>query len=219
MSKKTLLALAFAAMAMPTAAFGQIGIAARGGTLGIGGEVAIGLGSRLQVRGGIGTTKYSYTGTFDNKKWTVDAPSSIWNAGVDLFLAGGFHLSAGMLNRPKFDFAYNQSGSQTVGNTTYNATVAIVGEMNNEKETAPYVGLGFGRTSKKGFGLTLDLGAAQMGEGKLTITQKSCTTNAPGGCPASFNNDVETERQKVQNDIGGFLKWHPIISIGLHIGL
>lgn len=219
MSKKMIVALALAAIALPTAAFGQVGVAARAGTLGIGGEVAIGLGSRLQVRGGIGSTKYEYTGTFDNKDWTVNTPSTIWNAGVDLFLTGGFHISGGFLNRKAFDFAYTETGSQTVGNTTYNGTVSIAGNMTNKNETAPYLGLGFGRTSKKGFGITLDLGAAQMGDGTLNITQKSCTSTAPGGCPSSFNSDVETERQKVQNDIGTFLKWHPILSLGLHVGL
>jgi hypothetical protein len=220
MSMKTKLALAaFVALVLPTASFAQVGIGVRAGTLGIGGEAAIALGSHLAVRGGIGTTKLSYDGTFDNKTWHVDTPPSIWTAGIDLFPGGGgFHLSGGLLNRKGFDFAYSQTGSQTVGNTTYNGTVNIAGDMTNEHETAPYVGLGFGRVAKTGFGFSLDLGAAQMGDAHIAITSKSCTTTAPGGCPSSFNNDVETERQKVEDDIGGFLKWHPILSIGLHIG-
>lgn len=220
MSKKTLLAFAMAAaVVLPATAFGQIGIAARAGTLGIGGEAAIGLGKMLQIRGGIGSTKYSYDGTFNDKTWSVDTPSSIWNVGVDLFpFGGGFHLSAGMLNRPKFDFEYTQSGQQTVGNTTYNGTVHIVGDMTNAHETAPYGGIGFGKTSKSGLGISFDLGVASMGEGTINVTQKSCTTTAPGGCPSSFNTDVNTEVQKVQDDIGGFLKLHPILSLSLHFG-
>lgn len=219
MSKKTILALAFAAIALPTSAFAQIGIAARAGTLGIGGEVAIGVGSALQIRGGIGTTKYEYTGKFDDKDWTVNTPPTVWNAGVDLFIGGGFHISGGVLNRKKFDFAYTQTGSQTVGNTTYNGTVNIVGEMTNEKETAPYAGIGFGRTSKRGFGLTLDLGAALMGDGTLTITQSSCKLSNGSNCPGNFSSDVEVQRQKVQDDFGGYLKYHPILSVGLKMGL
>ncbi len=220
MSKKTLLALVAAlAVSIPTAAFAQIGIAARAGTLGIGGEVAFGLGSHVAIRGGIGTTSYSYDGTFSDKTWHVETPPSIWNAGVDFYPGlGGFHISAGVLNRKKFDFSYTQTGSQTVGNTQYNGTVNIVGEMNNANETAPYAALGFGRTNKSGLGISIDLGAASMGDGTITVTQKNCTTNAPGGCPTSFNSDVEAERQKVQDDIGGFLKLHPILSLSLHYG-
>jgi hypothetical protein len=219
MSKKTAVALAaLIAIALPTSAFAQFGIAARAGTLGIGGEAAIGLGSRLAIRGGVGITSLSYDGTFNDKTWSVDAPSSIWNVGVDLYPgAGGFHVSAGVLNRPAFDFAYTQTGSQTVGNTTYNGTVNIVGEMTNKNETAPYASIGFGRTTK-GVGISFDIGAASMGDGTINITTKNCTTTAPGGCPSSFNADVETERQRVQDDIGGFLKLHPILQLAFHIG-
>jgi hypothetical protein len=72
--------------------------------------------------------------------------------------------------------------------------------------------------AKSGFGFSFDLGAAQMGDATITITKQQCTTNAPGGCPSSFSSDVQTEKQKVEDDIGGFLKWHPILSLGLHIG-
>jgi len=219
MSKKTILAVAIITMALPTIALAQIGIGARAGTLGVGGEVSFALGSHLAVRGGIGVSKITYDGDFAGKTWHVETPPSIWNVGVDLYPGvGGFHVSVGVLNRKKFDFGYTQTGTQTVGNNTYTGTVDIAGEMTNAHETAPYASLGFGRTTKSGIGISLDLGAASMGDGTITLTKKNCTTTA-GACPSSFSADADAEAAKASADLSGFLKVHPIISLGLHFGL
>ena len=221
MSKKTLLALVAAlAVSIPTAAYAQIGIAARAGTLGIGGEVAFGLGSHVAIRGGIGTTKYHYDGTFSDKEFTVDTPPSIWNVGVDLYPGlGGLHLSAGILNRKQFDFTGHYTGSTDIGGHSYNGTIDLVGDMTNANETAPYAAIGFGRTSKRGFGISLDLGAASMGEGTVNFTSTSCTLSTGQSCKnAQFDADVQAEEAKINDDIGGFLKLHPILSLSLHYG-
>lgn len=226
MSKKTSITLAaLIAFVLPTAAFAQIGIGARAGTLGIGGEVSFALGSHFAVRGGFGTTKYHYDGDFAGKQFTVDTPPSIWNVGVDLYPgAGGFHVSAGVLNRKKFDFTGHYSGSTQVGNNTYTGDIDLIGNMTNKNETAPYAALGFGRTAKSGLGISLDLGAASMGTGTVTFTSATCkVTSGPAAgqsCATStFQADVNREAAKVSADAEGFLKIHPIVSLSLHYGL
>ena len=224
MLKKTVLALAtVVAVALPTAAFGQVGIAVRAGTLGVGGEAAIGLGKMLQVRGGYGSTmNYTYNGTFSDKSYTVAPPSGIWNVGVDLFpFGGGFHISAGLLNRKQFDLTGDYSGSNEIGGHTYNGQIHLVGAMKNEKETGPYAAIGFGHTSSKGLGIGLDLGMAQLGDGAITFdaNQSTCTANGQNCNDAQFKSDVQAEANKANNDIGTFLKWHPILSLSLHYGL
>lgn len=222
MSKKTVLALAFAAIALPSAAFGQIGIGARAGTMGIGGEVAVGLGSHLAIRGGFGTTNYELSGTFADKDYTVNFPDNIWNVGVDLYpTGGGFHLSAGLLNRKQFDFTGAYTGSAQIGNRTYNGNITITGNMKNEKETAPYAGIGFGRTAKSGIGFSLDLGAAAMGDGKITITNYTCQSGSTNCTSQISPADIEAERAEIEADLNdkGYAKWHPILSLSLHFGL
>ena len=220
MSKKTLLAFAtVVACALPSAASAQIGIAARAGTLGIGGEAAIGLGRMLQVRGGIGSTKYDLKGTLGDNEYTVSFPDKIWNVGVDVFpFGGGLHLSAGFLNRPEFAIKGSSTKSSTFGNTTYTGTVNAAGTVANKKETNGFVGLGFGRTSKRGLGISLDLGVAFTGDATVDITSASCTGTCPHQPTAS---EIAAEETKISADINDkqYAKYHPIASLSLHYGI
>lgn len=220
MSKKTALVLAaFVAVAIPSAAFGQIGIAARGGTLGVGGEAAIGLGKHLQIRGGLGKMGLEREGTFNDKTYNVTFPDQIWNVGVDLFPgSGGFHVGAGFLNRPRFDFGGSYTGTAEIGNRTYNGNITITGNMTNDKETGPYGLIGFGRTSKSGFGISLDVGAAALGEGQVEITDWTCQSGTTN-CKSTISQaDIDAEEQKIEDDFGTFFKIHPILSLSVHIG-
>jgi hypothetical protein len=220
MSKKTILALAVCAIAFPSAARAQIGVGVRAGTLGIGGEVAIALGSHLAIRGGVGATGYHYDGTYDNKNFKVDLPPTIFNIGLDFYPGiGGLHASVGMLNRKKFDFVGAFTQSATIGGQTYQGDITLTGNMTNERETAPYVSVGFGRTTKTGIGFSLDLGAASMGKGTVTFTDYTCqsgTTNCKSQIPQAR---VDEEAAIVSSDLEGWLKWHPILSASLHFGL
>ena len=229
MSKKTLLALVAAlAVSIPAAAFAQIGIGARVGTIGLGGEVAVGVGSHLAIRGGLGMLPSTIDGTFSDISYSIDPPSSIWNIGVDLYPGlGSFHLSAGLLNRKQYDITADKSGDVDVGDQTYQGDVHLEGFLANAKETAPYIGIGFGRVANKGIGLFFDIGAAQMGDANIEFTNKStCTvTSGPGAgqpCPSqngkTFQQSANDEATKAEEDVGTYLKWHPILQIGLRFG-
>lgn len=229
MSKKTALALAaLVAVALPSTALGQIGIGGRVGTLGLGGEVSVGLGSRLAVRGGFGVLPSDVSGTFSDIDYTINPPSNVWNVGVDLYpFGGGFRLSAGMLNRKRYDIDARKTGTTTIGNQQYSGDIHLAGFLSNAKETAPYASIGFGRTTSRGIGLFLDLGAAQMGDPSITFTTATCTvTSGPGAgqpCPnqngKTFQQSAQEEADKAEADVGTYLKWHPILQIGLKIGL
>ncbi|MGQ0561286.1 MAG: hypothetical protein ACT443_05365, partial [Gemmatimonadota bacterium] len=187
--KKTVLALAaLVVIALPTTAFGQIGVGARAGTLGLGGEISIGLGSRLAIRGGMGTLPQDLNGDFSDIEYTINPPSTIWNVGVDFYPGlGSFRISAGLLNRRRYDIEANTVGTTTIGDQQYSGDIHLAGFLENEKETAPYVGIGFGRTASRGIGLFIDLGVAQMGTANIQFTTATCTiTSGPGAgqpCP------------------------------------
>lgn len=221
MLKKSVIAAGLLCLICSASASAQFGIGLRGGTLGVGPEVTLGLNSQMGLRGGFGITKYHYDGTFSDKTVSVDTPNNIWNAGVDLMPFGnGFHLGAGMMHRPQFDLAGTYTGSTKVGNNTYAGTVKLAGNMKNDSEIGPYGVLGFGRTTKQGLGFTLDLGTGYMGTGKITLTSSSCTLSGGGACPnqSQFQSDVAAEQKKMNDSIASYVKWHPIISLSVHYG-
>lgn len=224
MSKKMVLALAtMLAVALPGTAFGQVGIGARAGTLGVGGEVSFGVGSRIGIRGGIGFLPSDIDATVDDIDYTLDLPSSIWNVGVDLYpTGGGFRISAGVLNRTKFAMSATETGTTEVGGNNYTGTVTINGTLENERETAPYLTIGFGKTYSSGLGLFVDLGAAQMGEADIELNGTCTADGSAQPCPPqngmTFQQALEVEERTAEEDAGSFLKWHPILQIGLKIG-
>ena len=224
MSKKTALALAaLIAVALPTTAFGQIGVGARAGTIGFGGEVSVGIGSRLGIRGGIGFLPSDISATLDGIDYTLEPPSNIWSVGVDLYpTGGGFRISAGIVNRKQFAASATETGQTEIGDQTYNGEVTINGTLQNERETAPYALIGFGKTFSPGIGLFVDLGVAQMGEADIQLTGSCKVNGTKQDCPSqngqSFQQSLDQEARQAEEDAGTFLKWHPIIQIGLKIG-
>jgi hypothetical protein len=223
MSKKTALALAAAiAIALPTTAFGQIGIGARVGTLGLGGDVSFGIGSRLGIRAGLGVMPDDIEITLDDIDYTLNPPSNIWNIGVDFYpFGGGFRLSGGIVNRKNFELRAVRTGETEIGDNTYNGTITIDGSLGNERETAPYVAIGFGKVHSNGFGLYVDLGAAQMGDPDIRLTG-TCVVNGTQPCPSengqTFQQTLDEEAQQAEEDAGTYVKWHPILQVGLKIG-
>lgn len=97
----------------------------------------------------------------------------------------------------------------------------LAGNMKNSSEIGPYGGIGFGRTTKQGFGISLDLGVGYLGEGKISFTSASCTQANGQACPnqSQFQSDVQAEAAKANKEIASYVKWHPIISLGFHYGL
>jgi hypothetical protein len=214
-------AIAVLCTVLPLSADAQFGVGLRGGLLGVGPEVSIGINPNLGVRGGFGITTYHYDGTFSDKQVTVDTPDNIWNIGVDLTpFSGGFHLSAGVMHRPQFELAGTYTGSTEIGNNTYTGTVNLAGNMKNDSEIGPYATLGFGKVTKKGLGFSLDLGTGYMGAGKITLTSSSCTLSSGQPCPnqSQFQSDVAAEQKKMNDSIASYVKWHPIISLSIHYG-
>jgi hypothetical protein len=219
MTKKTAVVLtALCALALPTTASAQLGVAARAGSMGIGGEVSYGLTRMLGLRGGIGVLPVTISGTYGDLEYDVKPPETIWNVGVDVYpFGGGLRLSAGLINRPEWTMEGVYTGSTTVGGTTYTGTVDLNGTMTNERATAPYLALGFGRATGRGMGFFLDLGAAFMGEGDIELDG---TCNAcPASQQATFESELQAEEDQAQEDIGEYIKIHPIFQIGFRFGL
>lgn len=217
LTRAAAVALVAAVSAAPAPAAGQLGIAARAGTLGIGGEVALGLSDRLVARGGMGLTSYTVNTTFDDVRVELDLPENWYNAGLDLYLNGALRVGGGVLFKPDDPRMVGRlEGPVDIGGRTF--TPEEVGTLTGtimSKERAPYVLIGFGKHTDSGFGLSLDIGAAFTGDPRVTL-------QAEGGTfpdQAELNARLDQEARNFENDMKTYLRIWPILSLGLRLGL
>lgn len=205
-----------AAMAVPASLEAQLGIAARAGTLGIGAEGALGLGERVVLRGGFGVSSLEASTTFDDLSVDLTLPESWYNVGIDIYLNGAMRLGGGILFKPDDP---TLTGSFTdpvdIGGRTF--TPGELGSLTGTIESAGQVGyalLGFGKHTDRGFGLSIDFGVAFFGDPNVALT-------AQGG---TFSDAVElesrlaAEAQAFEDDMKTYLRFWPVLSLGLRLG-
>jgi len=225
--RKTLLTLvAVATLAVPAAAQAQIGIAGRAGTLGLGGEAALGLGDALVIRGGIGLMPLEVDATSfwdvgNDVEATLKLPDTWYNVGADLYLSGSFRIGGGMLFKPDdptVTGSVTGTASIDIGGVTYTASeIAEVEGRLVSKDQAPYVLIGFGKHTSQGIGLFLDLGVAMTGD--PTVELEATSGNSTVINSAEFQSRLRAEEQSLQDDLPTYAKYWPILNIGLRIGI
>lgn len=227
MNKRLLVVTAAALIALPGALAAQgIGVAGRAGTLGIGAEGAVGLTDAFVIRGGIGLMPLelknpSFWEPGADVDATLELPKTWYNIGVDLYLGGGFRVGGGMLFKPDDPtLTGSLTGSATIdiGGTKYTATdvAEVVGTLNS-KNSAPYALIGFGKHTAKGFGLFLDLGVAMLGDPQVAL---EATKGTPAVINSStFQSRLRTEEQTIEDDFGKYLKFWPILNLGIKLGV
>ena len=191
----------------------QLAVGARIGTTGIGGEVSYGIMSRLGLRAGVSVIPIKPSGTFDDVKFEVDPPSPLFTAGADLYLTNAVRVFGGLLiGADELGIDGDYSGSVQFGNQTYTGNGTIKGVVESSS-TAPFVGLGFGRTFGSGIGVTFDLGAAILGESTVILQEITG--------PASQSTQAQRDAKiaEIQDDVDKYAKIYPMISIGLRFGI
>lgn len=194
-----------------------VGIAARAGTLGLGGEAALGLGDRLVIRGGVGVLPWEVEGTIDDIDLTLELPRTSYNVGADLYLTDAFRLGGGMLFRSEDVLV---SGTPT---TTWNIggrdfTPEELGTLRGRVASgprAPYVLLGFGKHTSSGIGLTLDLGAAFLDEPDVALDSEGGTFSDEPELRAR----LDAEERTFEEESPAYLNLWPILNLGLRIGV
>jgi len=192
-----------------------LAIAGRAGTLGFGGEVAVGLSDVLVLRGGFGAFPFEYEDTFEDQEYTVTLPSSIWSAGVDLYLGGGpIRFMGGIIGRTGDIEVFSEfTESAEIGGTIYDVPGTLSGAL-KQGAVAPFVGIGFGKHTEGGFGFFLDIGAAYSGQADVTLTAGGPVAVEPG-----IQESLQAEADQLEEDAGGVLKVWPIVSGGIKIPL
>jgi len=191
-------------------------IGGRAGTLGFGGEAAVGLSDNLAIRGGIGSFFFEFTGEASDVEYTVSPPSWIGTVGVDLYPTGGsFRLMGGFLIRDGDITMESEdvsaAGGVEIGDVEYTESGTLHGTLSN-KTTAPFVGLGFGNHTRGGVGFFIDFGLAFVGDTDVTLEARGPLASAPG-----IQENLAEEAQSVEDDAGEYLKYWPILNLGIKI--
>lgn len=220
MRTRLLFFLTIVLIALPQALASQgLAVGVRAGTLGFGGDLALGVSENVVIRGGVGSFFLDFDGEMDGVDYTLTPPTLIANVGVDLYPTGGsFRFMAGLMFRdgdfqaetgPLADY----EGSIEIGDNEYDQDGQLLGTLVT-KSTAPFVGIGFGRHTQSGFGVYMDFGVAFVGEADVNLSANGPIANVPG-----FQEDLDKEIQAIEDDNASYLKYWPILSFGLKLPL
>ena len=210
--------LIIALLAIPHATSAQgFAVGGRAGTLGLGAEAALGFSNDFAIRGGIGSFSFfDFTGDYEGVEYTITPPSPIGTLGIDFYPGGGpFRLMAGIMIRDgdlEMDSGdISQGGPVEIGDNEYTEAGTLHGIMAT-KSKAPFVGLGFGHHTEGGFGFFADFGVALVGDPDVTVTAEGPLASVPG-----FQQDLDKHIQEIEDDAAPYLKYWPIISVGVKI--
>lgn len=218
MKRAAVLSLVFAGI-LASGLSAQIGFSIRAGTLGAGGELSLRPSRYIGLRLGGNYLTFKRSATIQGIDYDITPKFQSGTAIVELHPFGGsFHLAGGMMwNANQGTVAARLGGPITVGSQTYQPSDvgSLRGLVNYGKKYAPYAGLGFSGRSR--ISLLLDLGVVFSGYPTVSLTG---TTNLTGQAQAIFDQNVRQEVQNIQDDITSrsYLKYHPVVSLGLRVG-
>ncbi|HEY3698867.1 MAG TPA: hypothetical protein VGK97_06010 [Spongiibacteraceae bacterium] len=214
--------LLLASLCAPMLAQADVGIYAKGGTLGLGGGVGFGISDAVTAR--VGYTTLSLNRDINTSN--VDYKGKFKIGGAEALLdwhpfAGTFRVSGGLVfsrNKIDVDAKLNQA-TVDINNTTYN--VSDIGSLNGTvkfKSTVPYLGIGWGNVVGKEGNLHLvaDIGVEYQGSPDVKL-HGGCTTaflaSNPAEC-AQLASDIKAEEKDLNNKVSDY-KWWPVLNIGI----
>jgi hypothetical protein len=205
-----------ALIALPARLPAQMGIAARASTLGVGAELSIRAARTLGFRLGGNYFQFSRDLTIESNRYTATPHFENGTAIVDLYPFGGaFHLSGGaVLNYNEGRLSAHQPFTFN-GRTYTSDQVTALNALVTFRRTAPYVGIGLAGQGR--LAILLDLGVGFTGTPIATLTAQTTLTGAER---AEFDNRLQQEQARVQDEINrrSYLRYHPVVALGVKIG-
>ena len=194
-----------------------IGLGARVGTLGLGAEAAVDLGERVVVRGGVGFNPVDFDQSFSEIDVTAELPTW-YNIGLDAYLNGALRIGAGMLFKPDDPTLFGVfTQDQRIGGQTF--TPQQIGRMVgviDSRDQVPYALIGFGKHTAPGIGLFVDFGLAFMGQPDFQLDAVGGSLNSQSG---PLRDALDREEQEFEDDAGAYLRFWPIVNLGLRFGV
>ncbi len=206
---------------------GNLGVAAKVGTLGYGGEIDYVLTDHFSLRGQLNS--FSYDDTFDENDIDYDGSLELDSYGLLLDwhpFGGAFRLTAGGFNVDNKVAATAEGvGDYEIGDTTYTVnpgdTLQLRALMELGDGFKPYAGFGWGHSpaNKGGLLLSFDIGILFQGSPSVDL-QATGTATAPGvgtvdlGTDPTAQAEVAKEEQQLEDDIKDY-DLYPVVSFGI----
>lgn len=206
-------------------AFGQpvsFALGARAGTVGIGPEAAVRMGP-VGFRGGYGLLPLELDATdfYDIDRVSsakLKLPRNWYTVGADLYLGGFFRLGGGLLYKPgdvSADVTLDPEARITLGEHTYEpGEVGTISGVHRSRTTAAFALVGFGANAPGGFGVSLDLGVAFLGDAQVEL---EATGSSVVGT-ADFRRHLDQEQENIADRAATYLKYWPIASVTVRFG-
>jgi hypothetical protein len=211
----------------------RIGVGVKLSMLGIGGEAAVALTKRINVRGGFNFFNYSETFNKDGIGYGAQLAFRSGEAHLDLFpFAGGFHLSPGLLfyNDNHISATASVAANQafSLGGISYTSSAAnpVTGTASlGFNKVAPSFLIGFGNLiprNRRRFSFTTEFGVAYTGSPKASLSLTGTACSNPGAICVNAASDptvqsnVQSEVAKVNHDVSVIKIW-PIASVGFAV--
>lgn len=194
----------------------QMAVGVRAGTLGLGGEAALGIGELLAARVGVGVFPVDLSEiTVEELDFMVTPPDRFVTAGLDLYPFGsGLRLMGGMLFRSgDIGLETRVEPGDQVGDIVVDRSGSLAGSM-VQGTSGPFVGLGFGKHTRGGFGVFLDLGVAFLGSAAVEITASEELLLVPG-----LQAEIDRVEREAEAEAGDYLELWPVVSLGFKVAV
>ncbi|NTU94016.1 MAG: hypothetical protein HGA56_08390 [Chlorobiaceae bacterium] len=194
---------------------GDIAAGIKGGTLGIGGEVTVGVLPGINFR--TGYQAFNYSG--DSRRSDIDYDYKLKLKNIPLLVdwqplpITGFRITAGaMINNTKVDATGKAQGTYDIGGTTYSA--AEIGTLTGKidfNSFAPYAGIGWGNAVNSHFPLTFscDIGVLFQGTPRVSLAATGPIASDP-----TFQAELAEEKASIKDKTDGF-RYYPVVSFGV----
>ena len=205
-----------ALIALPSRLGAQVGLAARASTLGIGAELTVRPSRYFGLRLGGNYFQLSGDVTIESNRYTATPHFENGSALLDLYPFGGpFHLSGGVI------LNYNEGRlvadlPVTIDGRTYSPEqVSELGGSVTFNRAAPYLGIGLAGESR--ITVVVDLGVGLTG---TPIVGLNVQSSLEGAERTELDARIGREQERVQAEINrhSWLKYHPVLSLGLKLG-
>ncbi len=213
------LSIGFLLLWIPTQAIAllDIGVTAKGGTTGIGGDLTVPIISNwVNFRAGYNWLEFRTSVEQSGIRYKGEVGLNNALILIDFHpFHGNFRITGGVYyNDNSFDLSSIVGAGTVVGNTPLVGTTTLNANVDWSSEFAPYFGIGWGNAADDNtldlpvaLGFSLDIGAFYQGSPDVTLTDSAGIV-----LPA----DLNAERAQIEQDVKDF-KFFPVFTLGIHL--
>ena len=194
---------------------GDISLALKGGTLGIGGEAGIALTDDFVLRGGVNYLKFDFDSTISDIDYTMEPEFKNGSLLLDWHpFSGAFRLTGGLYvngNEINVDGTYRRD-LLPAEFQQYADLVRVKGTV-DFNSIAPYAGLGWNSNhGQKGWGVAFDVGV--MFQGSPNVSDLYVEAPLDIGSRPEVVRFLDEQKKAIEDDLDPF-QYYPVASLTL----